>query len=142
MSRFLALCFALLTAFSANGVRAAIPNLTPSQWQSDIRFLADAIPKTHKNAFHHISRAAYDREVARLLQLSERGSSAEVVVGIQALVASLGDGHSFLSPRGLFRTYPLELTFVDGQMRVIRAGVPYEKALGAQLMAIDGVPIA
>ncbi|MBA3667694.1 MAG: hypothetical protein H0W65_08225 [Sphingomonas sp.] len=123
-------------------MRAEIPHLTPAQWQSDIRLLADAVPKTHKNAFHHTSKAEFGREVARLLKLAEHGSDPAIVVGIQRLVASLGDGHSGLSTMGLFRSYPLELMYLDGEIRVIRAGAGFEKAIGARVLAIDGTPIA
>jgi hypothetical protein len=122
-------------------VFAEVPDLTPERWRADIRYLATAVPTVHKNAFHYTPKPEFEREIAELLRKSDSATDAEMVVGIQRLAASLGDGHSFLSTSKLFRRYPLELMDLEGSMRVLRADQAGEQALGARVIAIDATPI-
>src|SRR5262245_27129810 len=43
-----------------------LSHLSAADWQADLRYFATEIPKRHKNAFHHVSRAEFDRDVAAL----------------------------------------------------------------------------
>lgn len=122
--------------------RAEVPDLTAERWKADIRYLAAAIPTVHKNAFHHTNRAEFDVRVQSLLAQADEASDEEMVVGIQQLIASIGDGHSFLSTGEHFRYYPFELLDVEGEMRIVRAADPFKQLLGSRIVAIDGMPIA
>jgi hypothetical protein len=42
------------------------PKLTPAQWQADVRFLGDELPKRHRNAFHRMKREDFEAAVNKL----------------------------------------------------------------------------
>lgn len=68
--------------------------LTTEQWRADLRFLAEELPKRHRNAFFKTPRADFERAVAELDAKIPSLQDHEVLVGLVRLVAMLGDGHS------------------------------------------------
>ncbi len=41
-------------------------NLTAAQWQEDIRYFKEQMVKKHMNAFHHVSKEEYEKDMEQL----------------------------------------------------------------------------
>ena len=57
------LTFVFLSSVSAQD---APPKLSPAQWQADVRFLGDELPKRHRDAFARMKRDEYEAALAKV----------------------------------------------------------------------------
>jgi hypothetical protein len=126
----------------ATAVLASSP--TKSEWADDLRFLREELPKHHKNFFHRMTRADFDAAVAALGRRLPELSDLQIVVEIQKIAASIGDGHSGVSelpPALTPRFLPLKVyLYADGVF--IQAIDPtHREFAGGEVLAIDEVPI-
>ena len=104
--------------------------------------LAETVRAEHVEPFHTISEGAFAAEVAALDERIPDLSDAQIVLEMMRLVASLGDGHSFLVPYGTFylNAYPFfAYRFADGWF-VLHARAPHEDLRGAKLVRIGDTP--
>jgi len=137
----------------ADGPRA----LTVEQWRRDLRVLADTLVAVHRDAFHRLSRAAFERQVAALDRRIARLSDHEVIVGLAEIAAAIGDGHTRLTlpedpavafsrahtptplPKRrelLFHHLPLRLYLYGDGLFVQQATAVAREALGARVVRI------
>ena len=73
-------------AFAARpGTAEATSN--DAAWRADIEYVRSELPRRHKNAFFHISRAAFDAAATSLSASLPDLSDADAAVGIYRLVA-------------------------------------------------------
>lgn len=70
-------------------------------WNADLDALQREIPATHPNAFHAVTREAFDASIAKLRADAPRLAPHVVAAEIGRIVASIGDGHTRL-------TYPVD----------------------------------
>jgi hypothetical protein len=134
------LCLFLLASNFAYG-EASLPSLTSEQWRQDLEFLAHEITTKHRDAYHFVSKAEFERAVSNLRQRIPSMKDYEVVVGLQRLAALIGDGHTFLDTAGLYERFPLQVFWFGNDMRVIRAAPEYGEALGARVVSIGSFSI-
>ncbi|HEX7318149.1 MAG TPA: S41 family peptidase [Pyrinomonadaceae bacterium] len=115
------------------------PALSPDEWREDLRHLARELPRRHKNAFHTVTRERFETAATEFDEAIPSLNDDEVVVGLLRLVALVGDARTELAPPDSFRRYPLSFYWFGQELRVIRAGAPYARALGARLVRIGEV---
>jgi len=131
---------AVLVCWAAAGTCVSAAELTPDQWRADVAFLAKELPQRHKNLYHTLSRAEFQRMVDELSADIPKLSEVEIRGRIARILAAIGDGHTWAdiaSDRYFdlgFQQFPEGLFVVSSVKR-------YEDALGAQVMAIDGTPV-
>ncbi len=115
------------------------PKLTAEQWRADVAFLASELPHRHKNAFHQISKAEFERRVKELDAAIPRMSESEIRAGIAQLVAAVGDGHT---QAGFASDRLLDLSFQDFPEGLFIVGAPKDHAdvIGARVISVDGTP--
>jgi Peptidase family S41 len=140
--RRLLLAAALLAAAVAAGATAAAPPAVAG----DLDHYIAELERIHPNPYHAVSKADYraaaDRIVTRLPQLSED----ELAVELMRLVALLGerDGHAGLGTmpgRRPFHYYPVvTYGFADGIY--VTAAPRNPQLVGRRLVAINGRPLA
>jgi hypothetical protein len=145
MNRFPVRCLALaicVLALTAAFFAQSPTRLSPEEaanWRADLKFLAEQLPRTHKNAFHSISQEKFTAAVADLDARIPSMQRHEVVVGILKLVALIGDGHTHVNPFQpdvRFRMYPVKLyAFSDG-IFVQSADPKYAALVGGKLLRI------
>ncbi|HXC55965.1 MAG TPA: hypothetical protein VNU97_11770 [Rhizomicrobium sp.] len=117
-------------------------DLTPAQWREDLHVLAAELPRRHANAFFLLPRAKFDAEIAALDARLDTANSDEIFVGLQQIVKSIGDGHTGLgSPPPDRRVMPIAIARFGEDFRIVATGPGLDKALGARIVAIGGVPI-
>ena len=95
-------------------VAGPAPKLSPAQWQADVRFLGEELPRRHRNAFHRLEREKFEAAVKSLHDRVPSMSDDEILVGMMKVVAMVKDGHTSLFPREYFRSglYPMRLATV------------------------------
>ncbi len=139
--KFILIVFGLLAANAVSVKSQNAPQLTAAEWHADVNFLAEEIPKRHKNLFHRMKREEFEFAVKQLHDRIPQMSNDEIVVGVMKIVAMVGDGHTYVSRRGSsFQTnyyYPLNFyRYTDG-LFVRRAAPEYAAAVGGRVVKIN-----
>ncbi|HEX8782744.1 MAG TPA: hypothetical protein VF764_05200 [Steroidobacteraceae bacterium] len=131
--------------------------LSAQQWRQDLHYLAEQIIRVHPAAFHNLTEQDFNSAVADLDRRIPALSDQKVEVELIRLVASLGEGHSRVSPPGLpdpmsdvaqvtpfkdprlaFHRLPLQLyRFSDG-LYVIAATPEWQSLVGSRVAEIGG----
>ena len=124
-----------------------------ARWQQDVQYLANELPRLHVDAFHSITRAEFQAQVAALQTNIPDLNDDEIVLRLMALVASIGDGHTTLNYTAFYQgsvdgqgengwhLYPLSIAWLEGNWYVVGTAATHAQFAGAQLLAIDDVPI-
>lgn len=117
-------------------------SLTKEQWRQDLQYLAEELPRRHKNAFHTVSKEQFERAVAELDAAIPSLQEHEILVGLRRIVAMIGDAHTALAPPTNFHRYPLTLYWFGNDLRVLRTTASYKRALGARVVGVGGLSLA
>ena len=122
-------------------------------WRADLAFMERRVIETHIDPFAYVTPAQWRSGIAELSARADTDSDAQMAVGVMALMAKLGDGHSFaFQPNGqdlfgvvetppFFTRLPLHLYWFQDQLRVIAGRGEAEALVGARVTAIGGVDI-
>jgi hypothetical protein len=134
------LLFTILLFVGIAGVSAqeAAPKLAPAQWQADLEFLADRMPKQHPNLFRRVKKEDFDAEVKALHARIPSLSEDEILVGFMKVVAMARDGHTGLYPRAYFRSgiYPVRFYLYSDGLFIQKAAPEYSGIVGARVIRI------
>lgn len=139
----------------------AVSTMSSADWRADIEFARAEMPRRHANLFHTLTPEQFNTALDRLSADVDRLGEHEVVVRLAEIVASVGDGHTRLTlpmdpgagffsghtataaPRiATFRHLPLRLARTGEGYVVVATDGPRAGLLGAQLVEIDGRPMA
>jgi hypothetical protein len=107
----------LLTGFVSVSAQTTAAKLSVEQWQADVRFLGEELPKRHRNAFHRMKPEEFETAVKTLYDRVPQMTEDEIIVGLMKIVAMIKDGHTNVVPRAYFRSgiYPVKFyMFSDG----------------------------
>ncbi len=105
------------------------------KWREDLKYLAEELPRRHKNLFFKITRDQFDREIAKISQSVPKLSDSEIKLALWRLAATIGDAHTRIQ-YGKEKTYPFTLyQFSDGVF-VAATVDEYKNSLGARLLKI------
>lgn len=141
-ARVTLLCCTLVPILlSAQGGGSRPPTLTKEAWREDLRYLAKELPKRHKNLYHATSQEQFARAVAELDAAIPSLQDHQIVVRMQELTASVGDGHTGVHLPLYFKRYPLALYWFGHDLRVVAASKEYESALGKRVVGIGALDI-
>jgi len=146
-------CCAMLLALSMPSAFAEAQTFTQEELIEDTRQLAEIIESTHADPYiNGGGKIAFHRGVWTILESIPEGGmgTVEYLRLIRPLVASIGDGHTFISTT--FRassTYPggVPLLFGVVENSLYVCGLPramrssHSHLLGARLVSVEGVPL-
>jgi tetratricopeptide (TPR) repeat protein len=127
----------LIFSFTAFGQNYP-PPLSTAQWQADVRFLGEELPKRHRNAFHRVRREDYEATIKAVYDAVPKVSEDEIIVGLMKIVAMIQDGHTNLIARPYFRTgiYPIKFyQFSDG-LYVQKASPENSGVVGGKVLRV------
>jgi Peptidase family S41 len=130
-------------ALATDGAKGT-PVLSTEQWRADLRFLATELPKRHVNAFAHITRETFDREVAKLdSQLGTLDPDA-IFVGMDRIENLIGDGHTYIRIPAYAPAFPLRFERFGDDYRLVGVvpGSSAEAMLGARLVRLGDTPVS
>lgn len=132
-------------ALAVAGAWAMSP-VAASAWQEDLRFMAQAMERTHKSLYHSIARADFAAMVAALDAKIPSLERDEVIVEMSKIVAAVGDGHTNIyptrDPKIGFHTLPLAFTFFDDGLYVRAAHESHKALVGARVLRIGDRDVA
>jgi C-terminal processing protease CtpA/Prc len=110
------------------------------KWREDLRFMAQEMPKRHKDLFHQMTREQFETAIknldARIPQLNRN----QIIVEMTRIVAMVGDGHTNLystrDPKVGFRVLPVKLYFFKDGLFVRAAKKEQAVLVGARVVKI------
>ncbi len=117
----------------------------PQAWTEDLDFLREELPQKHLNLFHTLSPEDFESGIEVLKLAAEGLSPHQNVVGLAALLARIGDGHSGIrltNPALGFRRLPLRLYLYSDGLFVRQARPEQRELAGARVLAIGDRPTA
>jgi hypothetical protein len=117
-------------------------NLSKQQWREDVRCFARELARRHANAFHHVSRERFDKEVAELERRLEHMNGDEIYVGLNRIANLVGDGHTYVQFPPDTANLPLNIKRFGDDYRVDFVAAGQEKALGMRVLKVQDLPIA
>ena len=117
------------------------PALSKTQWRDDVKYFARELPKRHKNLYHATTREQFARDVAALEAAIPSLEDHQIIVRLQQIAASVGDGHTRVQPGSYFMRYPINVYWFSRELRVIAAAKQYESAIGARVVKIGDLDI-
>lgn len=110
------------------------------RWRADVRYLAEELPKRHKNLFATMPREEFDRTIRALGERMASLTPQEAFVEVARIVARVRDGHTRVTkndPNGLvLRQYPLALYLYRDGLFVQAAAPEYAAAIGGRVVKI------
>ncbi|MEO0527434.1 MAG: tetratricopeptide repeat protein [Bacteroidota bacterium] len=118
--------------------------LNSAQWQEDLRFLQSTVHKDYSFLFVKTTPEIFDAAIETLYTNIPDMEEHEIIVGMSRIIALFEYGHtdiSFNQKPFEFHNFPFNLyEFNDG---IYLQGVhkDYERALGAEVLKINEVPI-
>lgn len=111
------------------------------KWRADLRFIAEEIPKRHKNAFHFTTREKFEKAIADLDKQIPSLDDSQIIFGFAKIFAMIGDGHTFFTWNLAFGRIPVRLFWFGKDLRVVAADKKFSRANGAKVTRIGGVSI-
>ena len=111
------------------------------KWHEDLRFVAEELPKRHKNAFHRVTREQFDKAVADIESRIPNLDDVQIVLEISKLFTMIGDGHTDLQWSSAYNFVPIRLFWFGKELRVYRADEHSSRLIGAKLIKIGGVTV-
>lgn len=131
---------ALALALSAplNAQQTTPTSMTTEKLREDLAFLATQLERTHKNAFHAISKDEFARNVAALDAKIPSLESHQVIVEFMRIVALIGDGHTGVrwGPLAAAGLFPVEFYVFEDGVFVRKVAPERREILGAKLIRV------
>lgn len=118
-------------------------SLSAADWQADLRFLQKTVHEDYSFLFKKTTAAEFDAAVNKLYEQIPKLQPHQIIIGIARLVASFQYGHTDVGLRGApanFHRLPINLYHFPEGLYVQGVHKDYERALGAKVLKIEGVP--
>jgi len=130
-----------IASLSDSQGRIQTPTLTVQEWREDLRYLSRELARRHKNLYHATSREQFERAVAELDAAIPSLQGHQIIVRMQQIAATVGDGHTGWHMPPYFKRYPLALYWFGNELRVIAAAEGYKSSLGMRVVKIGSASI-
>lgn len=119
--------------------------LSVSDWQHDLKFLQTTVHKDYAFLFKKTTAKAFDAQVDKLYKAIPTLKEHEIIVGLARIVSSFQYGHTALGMRSepvKFHRMPFNLYHFNDGVYIQAVHKDYQRILGAELLAVEGVPVA
>jgi len=137
--------FILLIILGFTGLRlSGQEKLSTDDWQADLRFLHETVHQDYPFLFKKTTAAAFDEKVEKLAASIPTMQEHEIIAGLARIVSSFEYGHTSMNlGQGAtsFKKLPLNLYHFSDGVYVEGVHKDNEKALGAKVLKIAGMPI-
>lgn len=138
LSVFVAVALAISSAFFL--AAADVETEEARAWQEDLRYMAQEMPRRHRNLFHTMSREQFEAAVAALDARIPSLQRDQIIVEMARIAAMVGDGHTSVAPtrdpKIGFRTYPIRLYLFQDGLYVRAADAAHAGLAGARVLRI------
>lgn len=140
---YTALCCVLFISIAAaqnKQSNIAVSAEDAEKWREDLRYMAEQMPKYHKNLFHTMSREQFDAAIKRLHERIPQLARHQIIVEMAKIVAMVGDGHTNIYPtrdqKIGFRALPVKLYLFKDGLFVRAAEREHARLVGARVTKI------
>ena len=147
-NRFFAVLFLFISVLNVVSKNKPENKLTTQQWQDDINYLLEEMPKIHKNPYHSTTKENFeifaDKLMARIPKLSDNG----IITEIAQLTAMIGDGHTAINIFGFhdntvqsvinLHIFPVRMYIFPEGVYVTGAAPQYNSLKGSRILKING----
>lgn len=111
----------------------------------DLKFFCTTLPQSHKNFFADTSHQVYNAACLQALEQVDTMSDLDFYFTLSRLAAMAGDSHTRvgLTPEVAAQAYaiPGQIGLVDGRWRLTVVEASLAELLGAEVVAINGIPM-
>lgn len=115
------------------------------KWREDLRFMAEEMPRHHKNLFHTMTRAQFEGAVKRLDNRLPSLTRHQIIIELARIAALVGDGHTNIAPtrdpKIGFRTYPVRLYLFKDGLYIRAAAREHASLVGTRIVRIGNSPV-
>lgn len=115
--------------------------LTPQQWKEDVAEFAEKLPALHPDPFAFTPKDKFEAEAAELVAKVVTTNPDQIYIGLDHLANLIGDAHTYVRFPHDVANLPLDVAEFQGETRIDAVAPGYERALGARVVAIGGLPI-
>jgi tetratricopeptide (TPR) repeat protein len=137
---------AALTTAAQEITTAAVDKAEAEKWRADLHFMAEQMPKYHKNLFHSITREQFSSAIDDLDRRIPGLARHQIIVEMARIVALVGDGHTNIAPtrdpKIGFHTLPIKLYFFDDDLFIRAATKEHPDLVGSSVVQIGNAPVA
>ena len=134
------------TLASAQISSSPVDKIEAEKWRADLRFMAEAMPKYHKNLFHSMTRDQFDAAVQELDRKIPTLARHRIIVEMARIVARVGDGHTNIAPtrdaKIGFHSLPIKLYYFADGLIIRSATKDHADLVGASVVQIGNAPTA
>lgn len=135
------LCCGFVSVTCAAQPPAQAPVLSSERWREDLQYFARELEQRHKNLFHSVSRAQFSAAVRSLDSAIPSLRPHQIIVRMTQITALVGDGHTGVRLPQYFTLYPIGVYWFGSELRVLGAAPGDQRAIGARVTHIGGLPI-
>jgi tetratricopeptide (TPR) repeat protein len=116
------------------------------KWRKDLRFMAQEMPKRHKNLFHTMTREQFNEAVKKLDERIPSLARHQIIVELARIVTMVRDGHTgiqgfFYGSKIGFRYYPIALYLFKDGLFVYAADPQYANVVGGRVVRIGNASV-
>lgn len=134
-----------LSAQSGAQADTKLNKVESEKWREDLRYMAEEMPRRHKNLFHTMMREQFESAVKKLQERIPTLARHQIIVEMARIVAMVGDGHTNIAPtrdpKIGFRTYPLKLYLFKDGLYVRAATREHARIVGARVIKIGNASV-
>ncbi|HKR04054.1 MAG TPA: S41 family peptidase [Bacteroidia bacterium] len=109
-------------------------------WKSDIEFLKSELPAKHIHLFFSVSKKEFTSKLDNIISDVDKLTDLEVAMGLQRIIAGMGDSHTGINTRGLLDStnkLPLRLYWFSDGLYVLQTTLENEELLGKKIISIN-----
>src|ERR1044072_114585 len=122
---------------------AVVDKVEAERWREDLRYMAEEMPKRHKNLFHTMTREQFEGAVKRLHERIPSLARHQIIVEMARIVAMVGDGHTNIAPtrdpKIGFHSLPVKLYLFKDGLFIRVATREYAALVGARVIKVGAV---
>lgn len=136
---------AALPLLGCGGGGTQSPTTTPTEgsaWQQDLDEIGQVLRSAHVRPFGRLPEAQYEARAQALRARLPSLSDSDALCELQALVAALGDLHTSVVQWSRHQWLPVLLGELSDGVFITAVTAGHESALGAEVLAVGGTPIA
>lgn len=124
---------------------AVVDKSEAEKWREDLRYMAEEMPKRHKNLFHTVTPEQFEGAVSKLNEKISSLSRHQIIIEMARIAAMVGDGHTNIAPtrdpKIDFRIYPIKLYFFKDGLYVRAATREHAGIIGARIVKIGNASV-
>lgn len=110
------------------------------KWEKDIDYIADKLPKKHKNMFFKLNEEEFKNGINELKGQLNQMNDAEIKVSLSQIVASIGDAHTSIN-FSAEKMFPLEFYWFNDGIYLINTSEDYKDFKYKKLKKINNKDI-